>query len=251
MDGDNALSRKVREKLTTWKAKAGSIGRWCRRMNSLKRTRSSAKEAGAPVDSCLSQGDSDELENQCGRIFHPFSRLPLELRLEIWRMSWDSRNIGIHVTTQTISVNRESRAETLLHYKPLILALLSLGHLVSKFYFNNELDTLAVYVVGVMRDLDSKLYQTNGGLAHHFLSTAVALRDIRSLTVLPHGGPTATTKWFYLETMKSNCSLTSVFGKTSRVVLMDSSGYRHVKKGSTGNHGSSRSLDWSSGSQYD
>ncbi|KAF7916118.1 hypothetical protein BELL_0132g00110 [Botrytis elliptica] len=206
MDGDHALSRVVRGKLTRWKAKAASIGRWCGRKNPLKRTRSSAKKAVAPINSSLVQGDDNELDNHCGRMFHPFLRLPIELRLGIWRMSWDSRNLGIvtkylcvskmPVTVTdvkkdtspppTISVNRESRAETLLHYKPLSLAPLALEHLPSKFYFNNELDTLAVYVACVLKDLDSRLYHGHAGLINHFLITA-ELRDIKSLLVFPCG----------------------------------------------------------------
>ncbi|KAF5876858.1 putative cyclin-like f-box protein [Botrytis fragariae] len=81
------------EKLTF--AKVGSIGHWCQRKKSLKRTQSSAKDAVAPIDSCCTQGNNDELEHQCGKLFLPFSRLPIELRLKIWKMSWESRNIGI------------------------------------------------------------------------------------------------------------------------------------------------------------
>ncbi|KAF7890085.1 uncharacterized protein EAF02_002500 [Botrytis sinoallii] len=90
MDGDHALSRVVQGKLTRWKAsrsyqfaKAGSIGRWCGRKNPLKRTRSSAKKAVAPIDSSLVQGDDNEPDNHYGRMFHPFSRLTIELRLGI------------------------------------------------------------------------------------------------------------------------------------------------------------------------
>ncbi|TGO36816.1 hypothetical protein BHYA_0114g00300 [Botrytis hyacinthi] len=95
MDGDHILSRAIRGKLTRWKAKAGSIGRWCGRKNFLRRTRSNAKKAVAPIDSSFVQRDNNELDNKWGRMFHPFSRLPIELRLEILRMTWDSRNIGI------------------------------------------------------------------------------------------------------------------------------------------------------------
>ncbi|KAF7880270.1 uncharacterized protein EAF01_012031 [Botrytis porri] len=207
MDNDHKHSREIRQKSTTWKAKVGSIGHSCQKKKSLKRTQSSAKKAATPIDSCLTQGDNDELENQCGTIFHPFSRLPIELRLKIWKMSWESRNIGIvtridyvptgHGTVTdvkrlaspppTMSVNRESRAETLLHYKPLNLAPLALGHLVSQFYFNYELDTLAVYMVGVTKWYGSKLYPTHAGITRNFFNTAAALRNIRSLLVIPYG----------------------------------------------------------------
>ncbi|TEY75047.1 hypothetical protein BOTCAL_0066g00240 [Botryotinia calthae] len=210
MNSDYVLSRKVREKLITWKAKAVSIGRWCRRKNFLKRNGSGAKAAFAPIDSSLTQGDKSKLENQCGIMFHPFSRLPLELRLEIWRMSWDSRNVGIVTkfdysrdsdgTLQvgitelktcisppsTMSVNRESRVEALLHYKLLALGPLSYGHVVSEFYFNHELDTIAIYIVSV-NQTSGYTYHTFAGLVHHFLDTVTALRDIRSLIMIPMG----------------------------------------------------------------
>ncbi|KAF7916792.1 uncharacterized protein EAE98_010514 [Botrytis deweyae] len=245
MDGDHALSRVVRGKLTRWKARAGSIGRWRGRKNPLKRTRSSAKKAVAPIDSSLVQGDDNEPDNHCGRMFHPFSRLPIELRLGIWRMSWDSRSIGI-VTKypfasnmlgtvtgvkkgtsppSTISVNRESRAETLLHYKPLNFAPLALGFLVSKFYFNNELDTLAVYVTCVFKLLDSKLYQAHAGLINHCLSTA-KLRDIKSLLVFPCGEAYGYYQVFSFGDHEINTNPSSAYSYLHELILLADS---HIK----------------------
>ncbi|TGO16598.1 hypothetical protein BTUL_0026g00520 [Botrytis tulipae] len=208
MDGDHTLSRAVRAKLTKWKAKAGSIGRWCGRKNFLRRTRSNARKVVAPIDSSLVPRVNNELDNKCGRVFHPFSRLPIELRLEIWRMSWGSRNIGIvtkfiycqdsdynmnlDVTElktstsppSTVSVNRESRAETLLHYRRLALGPLTHRYVVSEFYFNYELDTIAIYIVTVT-GTPGELHRTDVGFVSHFLDTATALRGIRSLIMIP------------------------------------------------------------------
>ncbi|KAK6608074.1 hypothetical protein H4I96_04309 [Botrytis cinerea] len=189
-EGDYALSAELPGRLTTWKVNVGTIGSWLQRKNSLKQIQSSDEKAVAPVHSSFANEDNNEFENQCGGIFHSFSGLPADLRLKIWRMSWDSRNVGIvtrtHVTTPTISVNRESRAETLRYYKPLVLAPLAYRHQVSKFYFNNELDTLAIYVVGVHRDDYSTLRPTYAGIVYHFMQTEAALRNIKSLIVLPY-----------------------------------------------------------------
>lgn len=174
----------------------------------MRQIRSNAKKAVPPINSSLVQRDNNELDNKCGRVFHPFSRLPIELRLEIWRMTWDSRNIGIvtkfiysqdsdyyiHLDItelktstsppSTVFVNRESRTETLLHYRPLALGPLTYRYVVSEFYFNYELDTIAIYIVTVS-GTPSELHQTGVGFVSHFLDTATALRGIRSLIMIP------------------------------------------------------------------
>lgn len=225
-EGDYALSAELPGRLTTWKVSlyshfdpsniylilktlqvnVGTIGSWLQRKNSLKQIQSSDEKAVAPVHSSFANEDNNEFENQCGGIFHSFSGLPADLRLKVWRMSWDSRNVGIVTRVEydssgrgtvtdekrltspppTISVNRESRAETLRYYKPLVLAPLAYRHQVSKFYFNNELDTLAIYVVGVHRDDYSTLRPTYAGIVYHFMQTEAALRNIKSLIVLPY-----------------------------------------------------------------
>ncbi|CCD34660.1 predicted protein [Botrytis cinerea T4] len=135
-EGDYALSAELPGRLTTWKVNVGTIGSWLQRKNSLKQIQSSDEKAVAPVHSSFANEDNNEFENQCGGIFHSFSGLPADLRLKIWRMSWDSRNVGIVTRVEydssgrgtvtdekrltspppTISVNREksSRNATIL-----------------------------------------------------------------------------------------------------------------------------------------
>ncbi|TGO64504.1 hypothetical protein BOTNAR_0088g00340 [Botryotinia narcissicola] len=84
----------------------------------------------------------------------------------------------------TVSVNRESRAETLLHYRPLALGPLAYRYVVSEFYFNYELDTIAIYIVAVTGN-PGGLHRTEAGFVSHFLDTATALRGIRSLIMIP------------------------------------------------------------------
>ncbi|KAF7898084.1 hypothetical protein EAF00_004530 [Botryotinia globosa] len=192
MNDDHTLSRAVREKLTRWK-------------NFLRRIRSNARKVVAPIDSSLVPRDVNELDNKCNRVFHPFSRLPIELRLEIWRMSWGSRNIGIvtkfiyrqesdysmHLDVtelktstsppSTVSINRESRAQTLLHYRSFALGPLAYRYVVSEFYFNYEFDTITMIPVNeygyyIISFGDHEIH-TNHQSAYSYLSELILLAN--------------------------------------------------------------------------
>lgn len=110
----------------------------------------------------------------------PFSRLPLALRLRIWRATWEVRHVrlvhtvrriradngpAISITTTTappppssLHVNRESRRETLRHYEVAFQVQGGFSHV----WFNYDLDILELpppartlgHSLGIMRFRD-------------------------------------------------------------------------------------------------
>lgn len=78
-----------------------------------------------------------------------------------------------------MSVNRECRAEKLVHYKSLV------SGLGKPVYFNYELDTLAVYMASASMGINFDFSPNGLGLGGNTLANAIVLRDIRSLIVIP------------------------------------------------------------------
>ncbi|TGO16592.1 hypothetical protein BTUL_0026g00450 [Botrytis tulipae] len=118
-----------------------------------------------------------------------FTNLPYEIRLMIWHYCFDSRVVTISATHSwiddsrdykpavssvhavmplTLSINRESRYETLLHYTDLIR---NPGLFRDPVYFNPKLDKLAIHVVYKNRYRRWRVL-TNHCLCYNFHSLA-------------------------------------------------------------------------------
>ncbi|KAK7953288.1 hypothetical protein PG988_013982 [Apiospora saccharicola] len=110
-------------------------------------------ELGGFLDSFISFFESEI--NEHGTEFKPFSRLPLELRLKIWRASWKPKAIwpehtlyeydGGHAYPPpyanlpvTAWINQESRNETLRLYRKIS----RMGYCIFDSYFNVKIDDL-------------------------------------------------------------------------------------------------------------
>lgn len=112
-----------------------------------------------------------------------FSSLPVELRLDIWKACWEPRVVELYSwmtneaqdtstllssdvyrstskPPQTLSICRESRHETLKHYKPSFAAL----YKEPMVYFNFEIDTMYLRNADILRFYDFSLTFPHGGL---------------------------------------------------------------------------------------
>lgn len=154
------------------------------------------KEAGTTVTVVdITQGESpgepgSEIEAQVPSLDRRRSKLPLEVRLQIWRLCWVPRLVEVHHYVHdrvlddrrrfdsntfrsasrppaTLQVCRESRIETLKHYS---LAFAARSNALPEVYFNFNLDRLYIKEADML---------TNSPLTSMFL-----VRDVRRVQVL-------------------------------------------------------------------
>ncbi|KAK8062893.1 hypothetical protein PG997_014990 [Apiospora hydei] len=133
---------------------------------------------GLPIEPLIPDHDAE---------FKLFSRLPVELRLKIWRATWTPKNIGPEKTSGwdyeirqskpwaklpvTAIVNQESREETLRVYRKIVC---SYPHVIDS-YFNPEIDRLCFELIeSLCPDMDPAQFLTVQKLS---LSTYIYYED--------------------------------------------------------------------------